>query len=115
MRYSFCLKRHAHVTDSLCLLQKRELDARLHTPEPYHEFGAAIAAGRPALRDAFGVPGLHGWGASAKGNTLLNFVQADLPVIYDEASIKHGLLTPGRHIPVAPLPDSLVDVEALAL
>ena len=45
----------------------------------------------------------------------VNYVGATLPVIYDDTVLKQGLLTPGRHIPVAPLPTSLREVEALAL
>ena len=48
---------------------------------------------------------LAGYGAPAKGNTLLNFCGIDrtiLDFIVDRSSLKHGLLTPGTHIPVEP-------------
>ena len=41
----------------------------------------------------------------AKGNTLLNFCGIDrtmLDFIVDRSSLKHGLLTPGTHIPIEP-------------
>ena len=38
-----------------------------------------------------------GYGAAAKGMTLLNFAQVDLDVIIDDNPLKQGLLTPGRH------------------
>jgi hypothetical protein len=44
-----------------------------------------------------------GYGAAAKGNTLLNYagVKADLlPVICDAAPSKQGKLMPGSHIPI---------------
>jgi len=44
-----------------------------------------------------------GYGAAAKGNTLLNYagIQADLlPAVADRASSKQGKLLPGSHIPV---------------
>tara|TARA_R110002167_G_scaffold31464_15_gene103266 strand:+ start:9578 stop:10798 length:1221 start_codon:yes stop_codon:yes gene_type:complete len=44
-----------------------------------------------------------GYGAAAKGNTLLNYAQikADLlPCIYDAAESKQGKLMPGSHIPI---------------
>jgi hypothetical protein len=50
-----------------------------------------------------------GYGAAAKGNTLLNFagVKADLlPFICDAAASKQGKLTPGGHIPILP-PEAL--------
>jgi len=44
-----------------------------------------------------------GYGAAAKGNTLLNYtgVNADLlPVIFDAATAKQGKFMPGSHIPI---------------
>jgi SAM-dependent methyltransferase len=44
-----------------------------------------------------------GYGAAAKGNTLLNYagIKPDLlPLIYDGASSKQGKYTPGSHIPI---------------
>lgn len=46
---------------------------------------------------------VFGYGAAAKGNTLLNFagVQSDLlPVVADRAPSKQGKFLPGSHIPV---------------
>lgn len=50
-----------------------------------------------------------GYGAAAKGNTLLNYagVKPDLlPFICDAAVSKQGMLMPGSHIPILP-PDAL--------
>ena len=44
-----------------------------------------------------------GYGAAAKGNTLLNYagVKSDLlPVIFDAATAKQGRFMPGSHIPI---------------
>ena len=38
-----------------------------------------------------------GYGAAAKGMTLLNFAQVDLDFIIDDNPLKQGLLTPGRN------------------
>jgi 2-polyprenyl-3-methyl-5-hydroxy-6-metoxy-1,4-benzoquinol methylase len=43
---------------------------------------------------------LAGYGAAAKGMTLLNFARLDLDYIVDDNRMKIGLLTPGRNIPV---------------
>jgi novobiocin biosynthesis protein NovU/D-mycarose 3-C-methyltransferase len=46
---------------------------------------------------------MAGYGAPAKGNTLLNYCEIDrsvLDFIVDRSPLKHGLLTPGTHIPV---------------
>jgi ABC-type Fe3+-hydroxamate transport system substrate-binding protein len=52
-----------------------------------------------------------GYGAAAKGNTLLNYagVRADLlPAVADRALSKQGKLLPGSHIPVIS-PEQLAD------
>ncbi len=54
-----------------------------------------------------------GYGAAAKGNTLLNFagVRADLlPFVCDAAPSKQGQHLPGSHIPVRP-PSALVEAH----
>jgi SAM-dependent methyltransferase len=46
-----------------------------------------------------------GYGAPAKGNTLLGFLKIGpdlLPYIVDRSPLKQGLFTPGTHIPVVP-------------
>ena len=47
-----------------------------------------------------------GYGAAAKGNTLLNYCQITtdlLPYVVDKNPLKLGMFTPGRHIPVLPV------------
>lgn len=41
-----------------------------------------------------------GYGAAAKGMTLLNYAQVDLDFIIDDNSLKQGTYSPGRDIPV---------------
>lgn len=41
-----------------------------------------------------------GYGAAAKGNTLLNFAQLKLDYIIDDNKLKQGLFTPGMQIPI---------------
>jgi ubiquinone/menaquinone biosynthesis C-methylase UbiE len=41
-----------------------------------------------------------GYGAAAKGNTLLNFGNIALDYIVDDNEMKHGFLTPGMNIPI---------------
>src|SRR5262249_16431796 len=59
-----------------------------------------VAAGRRVV----------GFGASAKGNTLLNRAGLSLDYIVDENALKHGYLTPGRNTPIRP-PQSLDNDE----
>ena len=49
-----------------------------------------------------------GYGAAAKGNTLLNFAGVDLDYIVDDNPMKHNLYTPGRNIPIKS-PDSILE------
>jgi 2-polyprenyl-3-methyl-5-hydroxy-6-metoxy-1,4-benzoquinol methylase len=49
-----------------------------------------------------------GYGAAAKGNTLLNFGEIDLDYIVDDNPLKHKLYTPGRNILIKS-PDALLE------
>jgi hypothetical protein len=54
-----------------------------------------------------------GYGAPAKGNTLLGFLEIGpkmLPYIVDRSPLKQGLYTPGTHIPVV-APDHLASQQ----
>jgi hypothetical protein len=53
---------------------------------------------------------LVGYGAAAKGNTLLNFGKIQLDFIIDDNPLKQGLYTPGTHIPVVSI-DSLIEFK----
>jgi hypothetical protein len=53
-----------------------------------------------------------GYGAPAKGNTLLSFLEIGpeiLEYIADRSPLKQGLYTPGMHIPVVPPERLLAD------
>jgi novobiocin biosynthesis protein NovU/D-mycarose 3-C-methyltransferase len=84
--------------------------AGLRGAAPFHGFAASVKAHRAALVDLLGMmkkDGKHlaGYGATAKGNTMLNYCDIDartLDFIADTTSYKQGLLTPGTHIPVVP-------------
>jgi SAM-dependent methyltransferase len=55
---------------------------------------------------------LAGYGAPAKGNTLLSFLEIGpetLSYIADRSSLKQGRYTPGSHIPVVPAEHLLTD------
>ncbi|MEK7533743.1 MAG: class I SAM-dependent methyltransferase [Patescibacteria group bacterium] len=41
-----------------------------------------------------------GYGASAKGNTMLNYFKLDLDYVVDDNPLKWGYFTPGRNIPI---------------
>jgi SAM-dependent methyltransferase len=55
---------------------------------------------------------LAAYGAPAKGNTLLSYLELDpetIEYIADRSSLKHGRYTPGTHIPVVPAERLLED------
>jgi SAM-dependent methyltransferase len=56
---------------------------------------------------------IAGYGAPAKGNTLLNYygIGPDiLPYLVDRNELKHGLYSPGMHIPVVP-PSRILETQ----
>jgi len=44
-----------------------------------------------------------GYGAAAKGNTLLNFGDIHLDYIIDDNPLKQGMFAPGTNAPVVPI------------
>lgn len=77
----------------------------------YEQFARDVERNRTAIVDLlhdFQKRGktVAGYGAPAKGNTLLNYCGIDtevLPYTVDKNALKVGLYTPGMHIPVLPV------------
>jgi len=95
-------------------------NARLRDAESvFATFAGRVEAQRTALRALLAElrsngTRLAGYGATAKGNTMLNYcdIGADtLAFVADTTPYKQGLLTPGMHIPVRP--ESAVDEERI--
>jgi hypothetical protein len=80
----------------------------LHTPQPFRDFERRVFEHRRSLRDLIrGINAsgktIFGYGASTKGNVLLQFcglTAGDLPCIADVNPEKFGSVTPGTHIPI---------------
>jgi hypothetical protein len=76
----------------------------------YDEFATRVADCRDSLRAFLATAKkdnriVAGYGAAAKGNTLLNYCQvgpSDLPFVVDRSPHKQGRLLPGTGIPVLP-------------
>lgn len=93
---------------ALSALRAAEVEAGLDRLETYTRFGEEVAACRASFRDFLTearVSGrkVVGYGAAAKGNTLLNYVGAgpnDIAFIADRNPHKQGKLCPGTHIPI---------------
>ena len=105
---------HPHHSHAVLAMAAAEDAQGLTTASRYQEFAREIEGNRDALvtllkslRDQG--HRVAGYGAPAKGNTLLNYcgIGPDLlPFIVDQNPRKVGRFTPGTHIPVK-------DVEAL--
>ena len=75
----------------------------------YREFGARVERIRDDLRALLGRlraegASIAGYGAAAKGSTLLNFTGVDgalIDFVVDRNVHKHGLYMPGVHLPIA--------------
>jgi SAM-dependent methyltransferase len=102
-------------TAAVAELLDREEQAGLDRLEPWLAFARGVEQSRAALLDEIdrlrsrGCT-LAGYGAPAKGMTLLSYcgIGPDrLPYLVDKSPHKQGLLTPGHHIPIH-APEKLV-------
>lgn len=85
---------------------RAEKENGLLQAETYRAFASRVASNRQDMRAqlerlrASGRP-VIGYGASAKGNTMLNYFAVDLEYTVDDNPMKWGFLTPGRHVAIA--------------
>lgn len=117
LRVYGCLEAADHAaTDAVAVCLAEEEAAGLLTDAPYDAFQARADAVKNGLLSfllrAHGEGrSVAGYGAAAKGNTVLNYagVKPDLlPFICDAAPSKQGRFMPGSHIPILP-PSALDD------
>ena len=95
----------------------READRGLFLPDTYDDFRGRVERIRVELVERLrelkaGGAAIAGYGASARGNTLLNYDgigPETLDYVADRNPLKHGLYTPGMHIPVLPAERLLED------
>lgn len=96
------------VNDRVAEILAAEKTAGLDRFETYEHFAERARKIKINLHETlatFGRTGrrVAGYGAPAKGNTLLGFLEIGpelLPYIVDRSPLKQGLYTPGTHIPV---------------
>ncbi len=87
---------------------KQEDDMGLDTPKPYRDFEERVFKHRKNLIDLIEAlvndgKKVFGYGASTKGNVLLqfcNFTEKQIPFIAEVNEEKFGRFTPGTHIPI---------------
>jgi hypothetical protein len=88
----------------------RERDAKLFSKETYDAFSKRVRTNRDKLMTLLSSlkeqgKRLAGYGAPAKGNTLLNYCRIGtdyLQFLIDRNPLKQGLYSPGMHIPIFP-------------
>ncbi len=97
--------------DSVQMLLTQERACGLDRLEPYMEFAYRVEQNRRRLTDLLADlraqgKSVAGYGAPAKGTTLLNYcglTEEDIPYTVDRSELKVGKLTPGGRIPILPV------------
>lgn len=103
--------------DSVGEWLRHEREDGLFEEATYDRFRDAVEERRRGLMDLLGRlrdqgRRLAGYGASARGNTLLNYYGLGpdwLDYIVDRNELKQGLYTPGMHVPVLPTEELVRD------
>ena len=101
-------RRDPEDSEALHALRRQEAAAGLQDLQTYQRFAQRVEACRTALREFFAQARrdgktVAGYGAAAKGNTLLNFctaTSADVAMVADRNPHKQSKWLPGTHIPV---------------
>lgn len=104
------VSKHLPKTSRVEAVLAQEKASGLTTAGAFHAFAKTVKANKDAvvtLLSNLKAQGkkIVGYGAPAKGNTLLNYYQLGtetLDYITDTTVLKQGLYTPGMHIPIVP-------------
>jgi C-methyltransferase-like protein/putative zinc binding protein/methyltransferase family protein len=96
------------INDRIAELKKREVGVGITSLEYYFSFAEKVKSTKRNLMDFLikvkeEGKSIVGYGAPGKGNTLLNYcgIRTDfLDYTVDRNPYKHGLFTPGTHIPI---------------
>ncbi len=102
----------SHCDEILALAEKEQQDG-LHDLATYETFARRVERNCRDLQDLIAAlvnkqKRVIGYGASAKGNTVMNYCPLPLAYIVDDNPLKHHYLTPGRNIPIRP-PEAALD------
>ena len=109
LRVFACFDAAGHtVQPGVAAVRAIEVAAGLDRPQGYAGFDTRVRAVRDGLNGFFAQARAEGrtvagYGAAAKGNTLLNYCDggvANLAFIADRSPAKQGRLAPGSHVPI---------------
>jgi len=103
--YMFVFSKHPGDTSKVDAFLLDERNAGLNTPATYVEYARKAQKAVDDLKEtifAYRAEGfvVAGYGAAAKGMTLVNFADIHLDFIIDDNPLKQGRFTPGTHDPV---------------
>ena len=109
--YAGLRERYGEVGADVRALADAERESGLTSLARWQQFARDVATQRAQLRDllerlAGEGRSVAGYGAPAKGNTLLNYCAIGtelVPYTVDRSALKVGTLTPGMHLPVLPV------------
>jgi SAM-dependent methyltransferase len=110
LRLQVAHSRSAHGDDSVQAILDEELAWGVADSGRYKSFGSKVEALRDSLLNLLGSlkndgRSIAGYGAAAKGSTLLNYLgigRETLDFVADRSTHKQGRYTPGTHIPICP-------------
>jgi len=105
------VSKNYEVLESVNEFLEKEKDLGLDKMETYVNFNKKVERNKDELRSLLlklkaENKKIVGYGATAKGNTLLNYFQINnkiLDFIIDDSPLKQGLHTPGTRIPIFPV------------
>lgn len=114
--YIFIISKEHEVSSNLIEEMDKERDNGLYDVMKYPKYVSKCYDAAYTLKDKleeFKNNGyvLVGYGAAAKGNTLLNFAKINLDYIIDDNKLKQGLFTPGMNIPIYG-PEKISEIES---
>ncbi len=119
----FCSNSNRPAEPSVKALLDEEKKLGLDKVETFIEFGEKVRAHKKELGDLLASlkaqgKKIIGYGAPARGNTLLNYCQIGtgiLEYIIDDSSLRQGKYTPGTHIPIVSVDKFRADQPEYAL
>ncbi len=106
MRFYVCREKDYPVSDRVVSILDGETRFGIKDRAPYDAFGRSVIENKQTLRALIADLKTQGntiwaYGASAKGNTLMNFFQltkSEVPVVIDDNPKKWGYYAPGSHM-----------------
>lgn len=112
----FFLRKTGDETSKVSELIKEEKKLGLYKEKTYSDFSKRVNKNKNDMKELIQELRLKkekiiGYGASAKGNTMLNFFKLKLDYIVDDNELKWGYKTPGMNIPIKS-PDEIISEES---